>query len=42
MHRLITDLGYEAHQRDNWYRLLKLNGKWLFLDLSRAGFAGVV
>src|SRR5437879_2745642 len=23
MHRLITDLGYEARQRDNWYRLLK-------------------
>ena len=22
MQRLITDLGYEAHQRDNWYRLL--------------------
>ncbi len=22
MHRLITDLGYEPHQRDNWYRLL--------------------
>ena len=24
MHRLIKDLGYEPHQRDNWYRLLKL------------------
>jgi cyclic dehypoxanthinyl futalosine synthase len=23
MHRLITDLGYEPRQRDNWYRLLK-------------------
>ena len=23
MQRLITDLGYEPHQRDNWYRLLK-------------------
>ena len=22
MQRLITDLGYEPHQRDNWYRLL--------------------
>lgn len=22
MHRLIRDLGYEPHQRDNWYRLL--------------------
>ncbi|MHC1765654.1 MAG: cyclic dehypoxanthinyl futalosine synthase [Verrucomicrobiia bacterium] len=22
MHRLIADLGYEPHQRDNWYRLL--------------------
>ena len=22
MQRLITDLGYEAHQRDNWYRLV--------------------
>jgi cyclic dehypoxanthinyl futalosine synthase len=22
MRRLITDLGYEPHQRDNWYRLL--------------------
>jgi cyclic dehypoxanthinyl futalosine synthase len=22
MQRLITELGYEAHQRDNWYRLL--------------------
>jgi cyclic dehypoxanthinyl futalosine synthase len=22
MQRLITDLGYEAHQRDNWYRLI--------------------
>ena len=22
MHRLIKELGYEAHQRDNWYRLL--------------------
>jgi cyclic dehypoxanthinyl futalosine synthase len=22
MHRLIQDLGYEPHQRDNWYRLL--------------------
>jgi cyclic dehypoxanthinyl futalosine synthase len=22
MRRLITELGYEAHQRDNWYRLL--------------------
>jgi cyclic dehypoxanthinyl futalosine synthase len=22
MHRLITDLGYEPHQRDNWYNLL--------------------
>jgi len=22
MHRLIKDLGYEPHQRDNWYRLL--------------------
>ncbi len=22
MHRLISDLGYEPHQRDNWYRLL--------------------
>ncbi len=22
MHRLIRDLGYEAHQRDNWYRLV--------------------
>ncbi len=22
MHRLIHDLGYEPHQRDNWYRLL--------------------
>ncbi|HEX4646309.1 MAG TPA: dehypoxanthine futalosine cyclase, partial [Verrucomicrobiae bacterium] len=22
MKRLITDLGYEARQRDNWYRLL--------------------
>jgi cyclic dehypoxanthinyl futalosine synthase len=22
MQRLITDLGYEAHQRDNWYQLL--------------------
>jgi len=22
MRRLISDLGYEAHQRDNWYRLL--------------------
>jgi cyclic dehypoxanthinyl futalosine synthase len=22
MHRLITELGYEPHQRDNWYRLL--------------------
>ncbi len=25
MQRLITDLGYEAHQRDNWYRLVKKN-----------------
>ena len=23
MKRLITELGYEAHQRDNWYRLVK-------------------
>ncbi|HXG49054.1 MAG TPA: radical SAM protein [Methylomirabilota bacterium] len=23
MRRLITDLGYEPHQRDNWYRLVK-------------------
>lgn len=23
MQRLITDLGYEPHQRDNWYRLLQ-------------------
>jgi cyclic dehypoxanthinyl futalosine synthase len=23
MQRLITDLGYEPHQRDNWYRLVK-------------------
>src|ERR1017187_10156361 len=23
MHRLIKDLGYEPHQRDNWYRLVK-------------------
>jgi cyclic dehypoxanthinyl futalosine synthase len=23
MQRLITDLGYEARQRDNWYRLVK-------------------
>ena len=23
MHRLIQDLGYEPHQRDNWYRLVK-------------------
>jgi cyclic dehypoxanthinyl futalosine synthase len=23
MQRLITDLGYEAHQRDNWYRLVR-------------------
>ncbi|HEY4984713.1 MAG TPA: hypothetical protein VIJ24_06575, partial [Verrucomicrobiae bacterium] len=23
MHRLIKDLGYEPHQRDNWYRLMK-------------------
>lgn len=23
MHRLIRDLGYEPHQRDNWYRLVK-------------------
>jgi len=23
MHRLITDLGYEPRQRDNWYRLVK-------------------
>ena len=22
MQRLIADLGYEPHQRDNWYRLL--------------------
>jgi cyclic dehypoxanthinyl futalosine synthase len=22
MKRLITDLGYEARQRDNWYQLL--------------------
>jgi cyclic dehypoxanthinyl futalosine synthase len=22
MHRLIEDLGYESHQRDNWYRLV--------------------
>jgi cyclic dehypoxanthinyl futalosine synthase len=22
MRRLIEDLGYEAHQRDNWYNLL--------------------
>jgi len=22
MHRLIQDLGYEPHQRDNWYRLV--------------------
>jgi cyclic dehypoxanthinyl futalosine synthase len=22
MQRLIKDLGYEPHQRDNWYRLL--------------------
>jgi cyclic dehypoxanthinyl futalosine synthase len=22
MHRLIKELGYEPHQRDNWYRLL--------------------
>ena len=22
MHRLINDLGYEPHQRDNWYRLI--------------------
>jgi 2-iminoacetate synthase ThiH len=22
MHRLIRDLGYEPHQRDNWYRLV--------------------
>lgn len=22
MHRLITELGYEPHQRDNWYRLV--------------------
>jgi cyclic dehypoxanthinyl futalosine synthase len=22
MHRLIKDLGYEPHQRDNWYRLV--------------------
>ena len=22
MHRLISDLGYEPHQRDNWYRLV--------------------
>jgi len=22
MRRLISDLGYEPHQRDNWYRLL--------------------
>jgi 2-iminoacetate synthase ThiH len=22
MQRLISDLGYEPHQRDNWYRLL--------------------
>jgi len=22
MQRLIRDLGYEPHQRDNWYRLL--------------------
>ena len=22
MHRLIKDIGYEPHQRDNWYRLL--------------------
>jgi cyclic dehypoxanthinyl futalosine synthase len=22
MRRLIADLGYEPHQRDNWYRLL--------------------
>jgi len=21
MHRLIRELGYEPHQRDNWYRL---------------------
>src|SRR6185503_15903135 len=26
MQRLITDLGYEAHQRDNWYRLLSKSG----------------
>ena len=23
MHRLISELGYEPHQRDNWYRLVK-------------------
>ena len=22
MHRLIGDLGYEPHQRDNWYQLV--------------------
>jgi cyclic dehypoxanthinyl futalosine synthase len=22
MHRLIRELGYEPHQRDNWYRLV--------------------
>jgi cyclic dehypoxanthinyl futalosine synthase len=27
MQRLITDLGYEPHQRDNWYRLLKHEDK---------------
>ena len=26
MQRLIKDLGYEPHQRNNWYRLLKLDG----------------
>jgi 2-iminoacetate synthase ThiH len=26
MHRLIKDLGYEPHQRDNWYRLLNSPG----------------
>ena len=25
MHRLINDLGYEPHQRDNWYRLVNYN-----------------
>ena len=26
MHRLIQDLGYEPHQRDNWYRLVNQAG----------------